>query len=198
LHIQVVFFRLTYPVIVLFISLLFSVQLLHAQSSFSGYYRFETGILTNSSPEFLFTRNIVQPEWTHKGSSYNLFISSQFRQNVSTLVTDSPDFRLRQAYAAFKSAHFDLRIGKQMIVWGRADANQIHDILTPMDLSEFLTQDVTDLRSGVTALNLTYYRTSNNFQAIIMPVYSASTLAEPGSRWSAFPDLPVSYTSNVS
>jgi hypothetical protein len=165
-----------------------------SQSNFSGYYRFESGILTSENGDFLFNRNILQPEFRHQTSDYSFNLALQFRQNVANGDNLKPEIRLREAFFEIRREKFDLRIGQQMIVWGRADAAQIHDILTPMDLSEFLTQDFTDLRLGVTAMNFTYYRQNNNFQLIVIPVFEPSSLAEPGSRWSLYPTDNVTYT----
>lgn len=191
------FYRLTYPKLVSFFCLLILPCQVLAQTNFSGYYRFESGALTQDEGNFLFNRNILQPELRHQTSDYSLNLALQLRQNLSSRNNLSPEFRLREAYIDIKGTSIDIRIGQQMIVWGRADAAQIHDIITPMDLSEFLTQDFTDLRNGVTAVNLTYYRSSNSFQFIVIPIYSPSILAEPGTRWSAWPTENVTYTESA-
>ncbi len=187
------FFRLTYPKLVSFFCLLILPLQVISQNTFSGYYRFESGALTSDGGEFLFNRNILQPEFRHQTPIYSVNLALQLRQNLTSNNIFSPEIRLREAFFDYKKERFDLRIGQQMIVWGRADAAQIHDIITPMDLSEFLTQDFTDLRTGVTAINLIYYRENNNFQFIIIPIYLPSNLAEPGTRWSAWPTQNVEY-----
>lgn len=187
------FFRLTYPKLVLLISVLFFPVAALSQQSFSGYYRFESGLLTSSSGEFLFNRNIIQPEFRHQGTDFSLNLAVQVRQRLDSQQSLSPDFRLRDAFVDFRREKFDLRIGHQTIAWGRADASQIHDFITPLDLSEFLTQDFTDLRTGVTATNLTYYRENNSFQLIFIPVFNPSELSPPESRWSAWPTDEVLY-----
>lgn len=154
-------------------------------------------MLTNDAGGFLFNRNILQPEFRHQTTGYSINLALQLRQNLNSDNDLSPEFRLREAYLDIKGAHIDFRIGQQMIVWGRADAAQIHDIITPMDLSEFLTQDFTDLRTGVTAVNITYYRPNNSFQLIIVPFFSPSTLAEPGSRWNIWPTENVEYLDTI-
>ena len=188
------FYRLTYPKLVPILALLILPLQVVSQSSFSGYYRFESGVLTNDDVNFLFNRNILQPEFRHQSSRFSLNLALQLRQNLNSDDIFSPEIRLREAYIDLRGAKFDLRLGQQMIVWGRADAAQIHDILTPMDLSEFLTQDFTDLRTGVTAINLTYYRDNNSYQFIVIPVFQPSRLADSGSRWSAWPTENVDYS----
>lgn len=188
------FFRLTYPRLVPLLLVAFLPVLSQAQSTFSGYYRFESGLLTNSSGDFLFNRNILQPEYRYSKSDFALNLSVQVRQELNDLDNFSPEIRLREAFVDFKRESFDLRVGQQNIVWGRADAAQIHDFITPMDLSEFLTQDFTDLRTGVTAINLNYYLSDNSFQFIVIPVFNPSKQAEPGSIWSPWPTDQVSYT----
>lgn len=187
------FYRLTYPKLVSFFCFLILPFQILSQSNFSGYYRYESGVLTKDGGDFLFNRNILQPEFRHQTSNYSLNLAIQLRQNLSSDEILSPELRVREAYIDINGTNFDLRVGQQMIVWGRSDAAQIHDIITPMDLSEFLTQDFTDLRTGVTAINLTFYRSSNSFQFVAIPIYSPSNLAKPGSRWSAWPTENVDF-----
>ena len=181
------FYRLTYPLFLPIIILFFASGSLIAQNEFTGYYRFESGLLLNKDSDFLYNRHVIQPTFESGSDFYSIKITGQLRQNLSTPSIESLEFKLREAKIDLLFEDFDVTIGQQYIVWGRTDATQIHDIITPMDLSEFLTQDFSDLRQGVTAVNFQYFRTNNSFQFIAIPTFVSSKLPDQDSRWSYFP-----------
>lgn len=187
------FYRLTYPLLLLTIIVFFGSQSLIAQNEFTGYYRFESGLLLNKSSDFLFNRHIIQPTFESRSNLYSVKVTGQLRQSLTNTSVESLDFRLREAKIDILFEDFDVTIGQQFIAWGRADATQIHDIISPMDLSEFLTQDFSDLRQGITAVNFQYYITNNSFQFIAIPTFVSSILPNPESRWSYFPNQSTNY-----
>ncbi len=75
---------------------------------------------------------------------------------------------LREAYLKFSSGAADFRIGKQIIVWGRADQINPTDNLSPRDYTMF-TADSYDQRHGTTAASVTYNFTSIAATAIWLP-----------------------------
>jgi hypothetical protein len=154
-----------------------------AQYNFNGYLRNELGLLVTQKPDFLFARNILQLDSGYRTTNLSLKTSFQLRQDLLDGNHFSPDWRLREAYLERIWSTTELRIGRQMIVWGRSDATQINDIITPFDVSEFLTQDFTDLRQGVTAINASYFRSSNQFQLIILPFFEKPRIYESGGPW---------------
>lgn len=95
------------------------------------------------------------------------------------------DFEIlpREIYADWYTPKFDIRIGKQTIIWGKSNGGFINDILTPVDLREFLTQDMADLRVGVTAFNIKRYFGDSSLQLIVSPTITTDLLPESDSRW---------------
>jgi len=63
---------------------------------------------------------------------------------------------LREAYLDLHLGALDLRIGKQIIVWGRADRLNPTDNLTPRDFTLLVPED-TDQRSGAAGIQATYH-----------------------------------------
>jgi len=59
---------------------------------------------------------------------------------------DSIDFRLHEIYLDLYFKKFDIRVGKQQIVWGKADGVFITDIVSPLNLTEFLLPDFDEIR----------------------------------------------------
>jgi len=66
--------------------------------------------------------------------------------------------RLREGYLNFSQDAADFRIGKQIIVWGRADQINPTDNLSPRD-NTLLFAETDDQRQGTTAAKATYHFT---------------------------------------
>src|SRR5260370_3126191 len=64
--------------------------------------------------------------------------------------------RVREAYAQLSAGPLELRAGWQIFPWGRADAINPTDNLTPRQLT-FLTRDTEDQRFGSPALRATWF-----------------------------------------
>ncbi len=103
---------------------------------------------------------------------------------------DSLDFRMRELYLDLYFENFDIRIGKQQVVWGKADGVFITDIVSPLNLTEFLLPDFEEIRKGVIAAKIDYYAGNSTFEAILIPVFTPTERPPPGSIWYVQPDFP--------
>ncbi|MCK5137097.1 MAG: hypothetical protein KAR19_15025 [Bacteroidales bacterium] len=103
---------------------------------------------------------------------------------------DSLDFRMRELYLDLYFDNFDIRIGKQQVVWGKADGVFITDVVSPLNLSEFLLPDFDEIRKGVVATKLNYYVGNSTLEAIWIPVFTPTEKPPPGSIWYIQPDFP--------
>ena len=56
---------------------------------------------------------------------------------------------LRETYLDIYFDSIDLRVGKQQIIWGKADGVFITDIVSPKDLREFLLPDFDESGPGL-------------------------------------------------
>jgi len=104
---------------------------------------------------------------------------------------DSLDFRMRELYLDLYFDNFDIRIGKQQVVWGKADGVFITDIVSPLNLTEFLLPDFDEIRTGVVATKVNYYFGNSTFEAIWIPQFTPTERPPPGSIWYIQPDFPV-------
>jgi hypothetical protein len=94
--------------------------------------------------------------------------------------------RVLEGYLIARVQNIDVSIGKQILSWGRADAINPTDNLTPSDYTVLLPfRD--DQRFGTSALQLNYYVTSN-YKVIIfaMPQFEPSKIPLP-----ILPDIAV-------
>lgn len=108
------------------------------------------------------------------------------------------EFQLKEAYFEWFLQKYDLRIGHQKIIWGRANGTFITDIVTPVDLREFLTISAADIRFGITSFHAIRYSGENSLQLVVAPFFQRNLIPEADSRWfsaqqisSVFSSIPV-------
>lgn len=93
--------------------------------------------------------------------------------------------RLREGYLDLTAEAWDLRLGQQLVIWGRADRVNPTDNVTPRDYTMLTPEDV-DQRRGVVAARLRYRAETASVSAYWLPQFRPSTLpmaAVPGVRW---------------
>jgi len=177
-----------FTLLFIFSSFLFPDRLF-GQTDFSGFIRSYNGIQNQSGHNLIIGRNRLRLE-LEKDFAGGKIVASNDLQHLYQTSKDSAVYRLREFYIDLFFKNSDLRIGKQIITWGRTDGAFISDIISPADLSEFLTQDFSDLRTGVTAFSYNYYLGSDYFQLIFNPVFKSNFTPRFESRW--FPRTIVS------
>jgi hypothetical protein len=111
---------------------------------------------------------------------------------------DSLDFRLREIYLDLYFKSVDIRIGKQQIVWGKADGVFITDIVSPLNLTDFLMPNFDEIRIGVYAAKVDYYFGNSTIEAIWKPIMASNVFPGPGSIWYIPPDFPAPPTFDYS
>ncbi len=172
-----------------FLVVLITAAGLQAQGlSLTGYARNYTGVLLNGDNEF----SIIQ-------NTFNLNVEQSkdkvaFKVNPYMYQYSNQDLEigLREAYLDIFFESVDLRIGKQQIIWGKADGVFITDIVSPKDLTEFLLRDFDEIRMGVTSLKADYYMGDNTFELVWIPRFTATMFPPEGSIWRpAMPAFPV-------
>jgi hypothetical protein len=84
--------------------------------------------------------------------------------------------RLLEAYTNFYLGSVDLRVGKQVITWGRADALNPTDVLTPKDFTLLSARDEEERRIGTAAVKANYYRGDYTLSLIWLPIFNPSTI----------------------
>ena len=89
--------------------------------------------------------------------------------------------RLLEGYGNLYLGNVDLRAGKQNIVWGRADALNPTDVLTPKDFTLLSAKDEEERRIGTAALKTNVYRGNYTLSAIWLPIFNPTTLPLSGA-----------------
>ena len=174
-------------------------MLLVSQMSFSqkvdinGFVRNYTG-LEYKSGEFNMLQNTLNLNFEKMGDRV------AFKANPMLYLygIDSLDFRLREIYLDLYFDNLDIRVGKQQIVWGKADGVFITDIVSPLNLTEFLLPDFDEIRIGVYAAKVDYYIGNSTIEFIWKPIFAGNEFPGPGSIWFKPPEFPVPPTFDYS
>jgi hypothetical protein len=87
-----------------------------------------------------------------------------------------PEHWWREAYAEYAEGDLDVRLGRQLVIWGRADKFNPTDVVTPSDFG-FLTTDDQGQRFGVIAATARYALTDElNLIGVFSPAFRSSIL----------------------
>jgi len=161
-------------------------QLVFSQKvDINGFVRNYTGLQFNNG-EFNMLQNTLNLNFDMMGDR----VAFKANPMVYLYGIDSLDFRLREIYLDLYFDNFDIRVGKQQIVWGKADGVFITDIVSPLNLQEFLLPDFDEIRVGVYAAKVDYYFGNSTIELIWKPIFAGNQLPGPGSIWYKPPAFP--------
>jgi len=158
-------------------------------TEYSGFMRNYTGVLYDSGD-----LSILQNTFNFDISKTQDKIAFKVNPMLYHYWSDSLDLRLREAYLDLYFKNFDIRIGKQQVVWGKADGVFITDVVSPLNLTEFLLPDFDEIRTGVNAVKLDYYIGNNTLEAIWIPQFTPTEIPKTGSIWNIQPEFPAPAT----
>ncbi len=156
----------------------------------TGYARNYTGVLLNNENNFSIIQNTLNLNFeksTERGGfKVNPYLNHYFDREL--------EIGLREAYLDLYFKNFDIRVGKQQVIWGKAEGVFITDVVSPKDLREFLLPDFDEIRTGITAVKLNYFSGAHSIEAVWTPVFTPTQMPEQGSIWAPkmlFPMQPV-------
>ncbi|MDZ4205191.1 MAG: DUF1302 family protein [Bacteroidales bacterium] len=157
---------------------------------FKGYVRNYSGVLMSDNHDFSIMQNTFNLEIEKRaekiGFKVNPYLYHFFDKEL--------ELGLREAYLDMYFGKFDLRVGKQQIIYGKADGVFITDVVSPKDLREFLLPDFEEIRIGVTSAKLNYYIGNNTFEFVWIPVFTPTHLPDSGSIWRPKMNFPITPT----
>jgi len=160
---------------------------------FGGYVRNNTGVLIDDDLDFSHVQNTFDLKAEYYGDI------SELKSEVFINQTDTDDIEIgiKELYVDIFFDSMDLRVGKQQIIWGKADGVFITDVISPKDLSDFVLPDFDEVRMGVTALKADYYTSALDFELVWIPTFTPAVMPETGTIWEVSTPLPSLPTINV-
>jgi len=177
-------------------SLILSLIFLFGASSYgqsleiNGYVRSYLGVLTNDTNDYSINQNTLDLKLKRTDDNVSFFANPFLYQTPNQDVS----LGLREAYMDVYFNTMDLRIGKQQIIWGKADGMFITDIVSPKDLGEFLLRDFDEIRTGITSLKANYYLGDNTLEMVWIPTFTPTIMPDETSIWSRIPEFPLPIT----
>ena len=103
---------------------------------------------------------------------YRTYLAQDWQQNLNGSMDDQYDPLLREYYVDILPKNFFIRVGRQIISWGKSDGVYMLDILNPFNLSNPTNFDEQYNKIPTWALNANYQITpTGTFQFIYEPKY---------------------------
>ena len=105
----------------------------------------------------------ISPDWQAKlelkgfvDPIYN--IKGRYRYSSDTLNTYESELEIGEGYLLGSlSENLDIKVGRQIVVWGKSDSIRVTDVMNPLDNRELGLVDIEDLRLPVLMTRLDYY-----------------------------------------
>jgi hypothetical protein len=124
----------------------------------------------------------------------SLFLEGWVR-NEDLFIADRTSGILREAYLDVGIGPVDVRVGRQIIAWGRADRINPTDNLTPRDFTLLVPEDG-DQRFGTTGVRATYHVAGTAVTGIVLPTFEPHVIPlrrppAPSTLRERVPDDPV-------
>ena len=164
---------------VVLVLMLVSSGLMAVDLYIGGYVRNNTGVFVSDGDLSQFI-NTLDLKFGYNGnmSAMNAEVYLNVTDDIEELAVG-----VRELYMDLYFDAVDIRIGKQKIVWGKGDGVFITDVVSPLDLSQFLTLEFDEIRLGVTAAKFDWYVGAFTFEGIWVPVFSPSLTPDADSPW---------------
>ena len=159
---------------------------------FSGFLRFYAGVELDREAAFIAARSRARLNLLYRYEGGRIFLSNDVQNRYRRTSEEAPvgelRYDLREAFIDVFGPEVDVRLGRQQIVWGEADGAFVTDLVSPLDLTEFLAQDFADVRLGIPALKAIYYPGAFALEGVLVPGAFPTRLPERGSPWDPLPE----------
>ena len=120
-----------------------------------------------SPGDLMSSRTRVRGEIETSFGGSSLFVSLNASHNA--LLKERSGFELREAYVDHRGKNWGLRLGRQLVIWGAADGVRITDLVSPMDMTEFIAKDYYDISIPVNAISLFYFNEIMKLELVALP-----------------------------
>lgn len=166
----------------------------------NGFVDTYHAIRSKQPHDFMSSRSRLRTEFRAERGNSSLFTSVNAIHNA--IIPEETKLELREAFFLYSDKNWDLRMGRQIIIWGVSDGMRITDLVSPMDMTEFLAREYDDIRIPVTAIRGRYFNQWMNLELLYIPVSSYFILpTQKSNPWNFFPQqegLETIYFSDIS
>ncbi len=131
--------------------------------------------------------------WDFKGSGMILHNFAYQLNNEVDYISDflsenETQLELRQLFIRGNlTSNLDLKIGRQIVVWGKSDSIRVTDVLNPLELREPGMTDIEDLRLPIFMTRFDYYISNYSFTGYLIHEHKSHTIPVFGSSYYYLP-----------
>lgn len=170
------------------IGVLLAQNIAYPQLDVRGFVDTYHAVRVKDPQDYLSFRTRVRVETMAESDDASIFAS--FNAIKNHIIPSRDGFELREAYLQYAAESWDLRLGRQLIIWGKTDGVEITDLISPKDYTEFLAQDYDDIRMPVDALKFRYLRDQMTAEFVCVPVFQSAILPGDDSPWALDGEIP--------
>ncbi|WP_051822535.1 AMIN domain-containing protein [Desulfonatronum thiodismutans] len=111
---------------------------------------------------------------------------------------DEHDLELYEGYLFRGAPGWDMRLGRQIVRWGKADQLSPVDNLNPQDLREFIIPDLEDRKIPNWMARVRLFPGAFTLEGIVVPFFEADRFDYSGTKWALLgidqPGVPIQET----
>lgn len=149
--------------------------------SYKGYLEQYTAVLAADEQQWLAVYQGIRLETTLREAQAEL--TMRLHALHDSLNSTATEVACREAYIDYLEDSWDMRIGRQIVVWGKADGLIITDVVSPKDQSAFMKREFDDMRLAVDAVKLQFHQDVFRVEGLWIPLFVPAKQPEPGSPW---------------
>lgn len=143
------------------------------------------------SPERLSQRELlvdleVSREW---GEGWRIRGLGRLRLEDRLEPASRTEVRLRELVLSRRTRSSTFKLGRQQVIWGKADGIRLLDVVNPLDQREFLLENFTDSRIPLWMANAELFRGDHAFQLLVIPDLAFDRVPAPGAEFFPLPEL---------
>ncbi len=129
---------------------------------------------------FIKKESWLRCDLTSEAGSAKLFTILDIR--YAPLVSRSTELSLQEAYARIRVGPVDFRLGKQVVLWGKADEFNPTDFINPEDYREFISLTRAERKMGIFFPKIDYYVGNYRLECIMIPTFTPSHIPTDSSH----------------
>lgn len=142
--------------------------------------------------QFVLNQQLLQLEWKPpavKGWHLDAVTWAEHENELEPHPTTQ--VTLRKLTVRKESDDYALTLGRQIVVWGKADGFRLLDIVNPLDLREFVLGDAVRRRLPLWMANVQYFPNENQqIQFLLIPQTYHDRIPDPGAEFDFFSSVP--------
>ncbi len=170
-----------------FIFVIFGQVFAQTSLNVAGTFHSEIGVFTKDWKTFSTAYNWLRLDLDAKQNAVQLHSRIEFWYNGLHSAHDSSDSPfgtpLREFQIYFPVKSFDIRVGKQLILWGTTDELNPTDVINPENYYEFALPVKAERKIPTLSAKIDWYSQWGKLTGVYVPFFTPDYLPSPGDPW---------------